>query len=401
MEERMEPTELSNQPVLDRMSRVRRKVLVLSGKGGVGKSTVAVNLAASLMLAGRRTGLLDVDIHGPSIPTMLGIEEKQPGFENGAIVPVDADGIKVLSLGLFLRSPDDPVIWRGPMKMNAIRQFLADAAWGDLDVLVIDSPPGTGDEPLSVCQLLGSVDGAIVVTTPQKVSAVDVRKSISFCRELRVPVIGVIENMSGFACPACGTVTAVLREGGGRRIAEDMGVPFLGSIPLDPKIAESCDAGRAYIRDFADSPTARIMGDIVKSIEPAGPGAAASAAPERSVAKEEKEMKIAVPVSDGKLSMHFGHCERFAMLDVDPGKKEILGRVDLDAPPHEPGLLPRWLADKGANLIIAGGMGRRAQDLFSDSGIRVIVGAPAGSPEDVVRDYLAGTLETGGNVCDH
>jgi Mrp family chromosome partitioning ATPase/predicted Fe-Mo cluster-binding NifX family protein len=383
------------------MSRVRRKVLVLSGKGGVGKSTVAVNLAASLMLAGRRTGLLDVDIHGPSIPTMLGIEEKQPGFENGAIVPVDADGIKVLSLGLFLRSPDDPVIWRGPMKMNAIRQFLADAAWGDLDVLVIDSPPGTGDEPLSVCQLLGSVDGAIVVTTPQKVSAVDVRKSISFCRELRVPVIGVIENMSGFACPACGTVTAVLREGGGRRIAEDMGVPFLGSIPLDPKIAESCDAGRAYIRDFADSPTARIMGDIVKSIEPAGPGAAASAAPERSVAKEEKEMKIAVPVSDGKLSMHFGHCERFAMLDVDPGKKEILGRVDLDAPPHEPGLLPRWLADKGANLIIAGGMGRRAQDLFSDSGIRVIVGAPAGSPEDVVRDYLAGTLETGGNVCDH
>ncbi len=397
----MEPTELSNQPVLDRMSRVRRKVLVLSGKGGVGKSTVAVNLAASLMLAGRRTGLLDVDIHGPSIPTMLGIEEKQPGFENGAIVPVDADGIKVLSLGLFLRSPDDPVIWRGPMKMNAIRQFLADAAWGDLDVLVIDSPPGTGDEPLSVCQLLGSVDGAIVVTTPQKVSAVDVRKSISFCRELRVPVIGVIENMSGFACPACGTVTAVLREGGGRRIAEDMGVPFLGSIPLDPKIAESCDAGRAYIRDFADSPTARIMGDIVKSIEPAGPGAAASAAPERSVAKEEKEMKIAVPVSDGKLSMHFGHCERFAMLDVDPGKKEILGRVDLDAPPHEPGLLPRWLADKGANLIIAGGMGRRAQDLFSDSGIRVIVGAPAGSPEDVVRDYLAGTLETGGNVCDH
>lgn len=397
----MEPTELSNQPVLDRMSRVRRKVLVLSGKGGVGKSTVAVNLAASLMLAGRRTGLLDVDIHGPSIPTMLGIEEKQPGFENGAIVPVDADGIKVLSLGLFLRSPDDPVIWRGPMKMNAIRQFLADAAWGDLDVLVIDSPPGTGDEPLSVCQLLGSVDGAIVVTTPQKVSAVDVRKSISFCRELRVPVIGVIENMSGFACPACGTVTAVLREGGGRRIAGDMGVPFLGSIPLDPKIAESCDAGRAYIRDFADSPTARIMGDIVKSIEPAGPGAAASAAPERSVAKEEKEMKIAVPVSDGKLSMHFGHCERFAMLDVDPGKKEILGRVDLDAPPHEPGLLPRWLADKGANLIIAGGMGRRAQDLFSDSGIRVIVGAPAGSPEDVVRDYLAGTLETGGNVCDH
>ena len=384
-----------------RLCRIRRKLVVLSGKGGVGKSTVAVNIATALQMAGKRVGLLDVDIHGPSIPTMLGLQGAV--LQNGpdGLLPVDADGVKVMSLGFLLPDPDQAVIWRGPLKMGAIKQFLKDVAWGDLDYLVIDSPPGTGDEPLSVCQLIGSVDGAIIVTTPQKVSAVDVRKSISFCRELRVPVIGVIENMSGFACPACGTVTAVLREGGGRRIAEDMGVPFLGSIPLDPKIAESCDAGRAYIRDFADSPTARIMRDIVKSIEPAGPGAAASAAPEPAVAKKEKEMKIAVPVTGGKLSMHFGHCERFAMLDVDPGKKEILGRMDLDAPPHEPGLLPRWLADKGANLIIAGGMGSRAQDLFSESGIRVIVGAPAGSPEDVVRGYLAGTLETGKNICDH
>jgi ATP-binding protein involved in chromosome partitioning len=401
MEEHMKSTEFSNQPVLDRMSRVRRKILILSGKGGVGKSTVAVNLAVAFSQAGRRAGLLDVDVHGPSIPTMLGLDAGDVGYENGAIVPAEVDGLKVLSLGLFLRSPDDAVIWRGPMKMNAIRQFLADVAWGDLDVLIIDSPPGTGDEPLSVCQLLGAVDGAVIVTTPQKVAAVDVRKSISFCRELGVPVIGVIENMSGFVCPQCGTVTAVLREGGGAVIAEDMGVPFLGSIPLDPSIAESCDEGRPYIRDFADSPTARIVDAIVKSIEAADPAQAPSSRAERSTTKEGKSMKIAIPVSDGRLSMHFGHCERFAVLDVDPESKTIRGREDLEAPPHEPGLLPRWLAEKGANLIIAGGMGRRAQDLFAQNGIQVIVGASAGSPEAVVGDYLSGTLKTGQNVCDH
>jgi len=154
--------------------------------------------------------------------------------------------------------------------MKAIQQFLKDVAWGDLDVLVVDSPPGTGDEPLSVCQLLGTVDGAVVVTTPQKVAAVDVRKSISFCRQVGVPVLGVVENMSGFVCPRCGEVTPVFRSGGGRRIAEDMGVPFLGSIPMDPKIAESCDEGRAYIASYTDSPTAVIMRDIVARLSAAG-----------------------------------------------------------------------------------------------------------------------------------
>ncbi len=184
--------------------------------------------------------------------------------------------LKVLSLGFFLRSPDDAVIWRGPMKMKAIQQFLQDVAWGDLDVLVVDSPPGTGDEPLSVCQLLGKVDGAVVVTTPQKVAAVDVRKSISFCRRLGVPVLGVVENMSGFACPRCGEVTPVFRSGGGRRIAEDMGVSFLGSIPIDPRIAEAGDEGRAYIVSYADSPTAVLMRDIVARVSEAAipvPGA--------------------------------------------------------------------------------------------------------------------------------
>jgi len=253
-----------------KLCRIRQKILVLSGKGGVGKSTVAVNLAVAFTLAGWKTGLLDVDIHGPSVPTMLGLEGVTVQEAGGELLPVETAGLKVLSLGFFLKNQDDAVIWRGPLKMKAIQQFLQDVAWGDLDVLVIDSPPGTGDEPLSVCQLLGKVDGAVVVTTPQKVAAVDVRKSISFCRQVGVPVLGVVENMSGFVCPRCGEMTPVFRSGGGRRIAEDMGVPFLGSIPMDPKIAESCDEGRAYIASYADSPTAVIMRDIVARLSAAG-----------------------------------------------------------------------------------------------------------------------------------
>jgi Mrp family chromosome partitioning ATPase len=249
-----------------RLCRIRHKVMVLSGKGGVGKSTVAVNLAAALAMSGKSVGLLDVDIHGPSIPTMLGLErETIRGSEEG-LLPADVDGMKVMSLGFLLRSQDDAVIWRGPLKMGVIKQFLKDVVWGDLDYLIIDSPPGTGDEPLSVCQLIERLDGAVIVTTPQKVAAVDVRKSITFCRQLGVPVLGVVENMSGFACPKCGEVTSILRAGGGRRIAEDMGVPFLGSIPMDPRIAEACDGGHAFIHYDTATPMAEVMRSIINPI---------------------------------------------------------------------------------------------------------------------------------------
>lgn len=254
------------QRLESRLCRIRHKIVVLSGKGGVGKSTVAVNLAVALKMSGRRVGLLDVDIHGPSIPTMLGLEGHILGGSDGEIAPADVDGLKVISIGLFLPSPDDAVIWRGPLKMGAIKQFLKDVAWGDLDFLVIDSPPGTGDEPLSVCQLIGRLDGAVIVTTPQRVAAVDVRKSITFCRQLHLPVLGVVENMNGFACPKCGEITPVFRSGGGRHTANDMGVPFLGSIPLDPQIAEACDSGQAFLRRYAASPTAALMRDIIRPI---------------------------------------------------------------------------------------------------------------------------------------
>lgn len=250
-----------------RLCRIRHKVIVLSGKGGVGKSTVAVNLAVSLMLSGKRVGLLDADIHGPSVPTLLGLEGGTlPSGEDG-LLPAELGNLKIMSLGLLLPNRDDAVIWRGPMKMGVIRQFIQEVAWGDLDYLIIDSPPGTGDEPLSLCQLIGPMDGAVVVTTPQKVAAVDVRKSITFCRKLQVPVLGVVENMSGFACPKCGEVTRIFPEGGGERIAGDMQVPFLGSIPLDPAMAEAGDGGRAFIQQYASSPTAECLRKIIKPIE--------------------------------------------------------------------------------------------------------------------------------------
>lgn len=263
---------LDRQKLASRMCRIGSKIVVLSGKGGVGKSTVAVNLAAALAAQGKRVGLLDVDIHGPSLPTMLGLEGSKVSGPEGGIIPVEVDGLKVMSIGFFLESQDHAVVWRGPMKYGMIKQFLKDVDWGELDFLVIDSPPGTGDEPLTVCQLVNP-DGAVIVTTPQRVAAVDVRKSITFCRLLEVPVLGVVENMSGFACPKCGQVTPILSSGGGKLISEDMGVPFLGSIPIDPALAESGDSGLVFLKHHPDSPTALAMAGMVKSVlSPRGKG---------------------------------------------------------------------------------------------------------------------------------
>lgn len=248
------------------LCRIQKKIVVLSGKGGVGKSTVAVNLATALALNGLRVGLLDVDIHGPSVPTMLGLENETLKGGPDGLSPVEIGGLKVISLGFLLQNPDDAVIWRGPMKMGVIKQFLTDVQWGDLDYLIVDAPPGTGDEPLSLCQLIQPLDGAIIVTTPQKVAAVDVRKSISFCRRLDVPVLGVIENMSGFVCPKCGEVTQILPTGGGKKIADDMKVKFLGAIPMDPAIAQSGDSGKVFVYHFSKTPTGKIVQDIINQI---------------------------------------------------------------------------------------------------------------------------------------
>lgn len=232
----------------ENMARIAHKIIVLSGKGGVGKSTVAVNLAVSLAEKKFKTGLLDIDIHGPSVPKLLGIDSGQVmGTRNGKMTPVEYNEyLKVISIGFLLQDNDTAIIWRGPMKYTVIKQFLADVDWGDLDYLVVDSPPGTGDEPLSICQLIENADGAVVVTTPQDVALIDVRKSVNFCKQLNMPVIGVVENMSGFTCPHCGKVTDIFKNGGGEKMAGDMGVPFLGSIPIEHQIAASGDSGKPF-----------------------------------------------------------------------------------------------------------------------------------------------------------
>ena len=253
-----------------RMCRIRRKILVLSGKGGVGKSTVAVNLAAALALGGRRVGLLDVDIHGPSVPRMLGLSGTPLSGSGETMEPVrlpcGRGTLSVMSIGFLLRERDEAVIWRGPRKYGAIKQFLKDVAWGELDHLVVDSPPGTGDEPLAVAQLVEGADGAVIVTTPQEVAVQDVRRCVGFCRQVALPVLGVVENMSGFVCPKCGERQDLFGVGGGRTMAEEMGIPFLGTIPIEPAVVLSGDAGTPVVQSSPRSVTAEAFIRIVAGL---------------------------------------------------------------------------------------------------------------------------------------
>jgi len=257
---------LERQALVERMCRIKKKIVVLSGKGGVGKSTVAVNLAVALSLAGRKVGLLDVDIHGPSIPKMLHLDSARPRNEGDTMLPVEFGALKVMSIGFLLASSDQAVIWRGPMKMGVIKQFLKDVAWGELDYLIVDCPPGTGDEPLSVIQLMENATGAVIVTTPQEVALLDVRKSVTFCRELKLPVLGVIENMSGFVCPKCGEVADIFKKGGGEEMASDMGIPFLGRVPITRAVVDSGDAGRPCVYNPADDPAVKAFQQIAETL---------------------------------------------------------------------------------------------------------------------------------------
>lgn len=249
------------------LERIGHKIVVLSGKGGVGKSTVAVNLAVSLGMAGYRVGLLDVDIHGPSVPKMLGLEGTiMVSSERGKLIPADLGGLKVMSIGFLLPGEAEAVIWRGPAKASAIRQFVGEVEWGNLDYLVVDCPPGTGDEPLTVIQTLEKIDGAVVVTTPQDVALSDVRKSISFCGQLNLPVLGVVENMSGLACPHCGETVEVFKSGGGEAMAREMRVPFLGRVPMDPTVVNAGDDGTPHAYHYENTASAKAFADIVNLI---------------------------------------------------------------------------------------------------------------------------------------
>ncbi len=387
--------EQRRKKIAERMELVDSVLVVLSGKGGVGKSTVAVNLAGELSRRGEKVGLLDADMHGPSTPHMLGLEGTPVAAEGEVMQPVGhPSGLQVMSIGFLLRQRDDAVVWRGPMKMNLLGQFLADVEWGKLDHLVVDLPPGTGDEPLSVCQLIPDITGGIVVTTPQEVALSDVRKCVNFCSDIELPVLGVVENMSGYVCPNCGERSDIFGAGGGEDMADRMHVPFLGHIPMDPRMVEACDAGNICVEEFPDSEASSALKAVVNRITE-------SSERDNQSNERRRTMRIAIPVAGDELASHFGHCEEFRFFDVSGDEGSIEDAEAQSPPPHRPGVLPKWLNENDTDVVIAGGMGRRAQQLFSEAGIDIVVGATGSEPRSLVQDYMQDSLTTGENPCSH
>ena len=256
--------------IKQRMSKIKHKIAIISGKGGVGKSLVTVNLATGLARNGRKgkIAILDADLTGPCIPKMMGLKGRKLDLGPAGIKPsLGPEDIGVVSMDFLLPSDDAPVIWRGPLKMGAIRQFLEEVDWGDMDYLLVDLPPGTGDESLSILQLLPEMDGVVIVTIPSEVSQAVVKKAVTFARKMNVPILGIVENMSGMPCPHCGEIIEVFSRGGGAKVSDEMDVELLGSIPLDPQVAADSDEGIPFIVKHPDSPAAREFIQIIKKIE--------------------------------------------------------------------------------------------------------------------------------------
>ena len=251
--------------VKENMKYVKHKIVVLSGKGGVGKTTVATNLAVSFAKRGLKSGILDVDIYGPNVPKLLGMEGIHPHVENKAILPILGPlDLKVMSMGFLLQNTDDAVAWRGPLVGKVIQQFLSDVKWGELDVIVVDLPPGTGDEILSILQSIPEIDGVVIVSTPQEVAVLDARRAIRLVKKMGIPIFGIIENMSEFVCPHCGESYRLFGEGVTQKAADEFGVQHLGSLPLDPRIIDLSDKGTPFVLEVPDSKAAKAFYQIVE-----------------------------------------------------------------------------------------------------------------------------------------
>ena len=407
-ESRKDAHKLQDLEIEHTLNQIKNKILVMSGKGGVGKSSVAAYISVVLARKGYKVGLMDVDLHGPSIPRLLGLKGTiEPGAMPGKAGPVRyMPNMEVISIeSLMGEKKDVATIWRGPLKIGVIKQFISDIEWSDLDFLIIDSPPGTGDEPLTVAQTIPDAM-AVVVTTPQEISLADVRKSINFCRQVNMHILGLVENMSGLQCPYCGKLINIFKKNGGSITAQKERLKLLGALPLQPEVVNNGDIGSMKFLDNDQLPFTmefnKMVDEIIESVENRKKVSLKSKKVNASDTgkKVMKGVKVfVIPVSDGKLSSHFGHCEQFAFVETENGR--IMDKYEKTPPSRDPGVIPAWMYEQGADVVIAGGIGDRAEQLLREKGVEVISGAPMDAPELLVNQYLADTLISGNNICDH
>ncbi|MGQ9687537.1 MAG: iron-sulfur cluster carrier protein MrpORP [Desulfobaccales bacterium] len=358
------------------LAQIRHKILVMSGKGGVGKSSVAVGLALALARLGHKVGLMDVDIHGPNVLRMLGLKEPFDLSSAQFLMPPElSNNFKVISIEAVMRDRDIAIIWRGPLKHQLIRQFLSEVQWGFLDYLIIDAPPGTGDEPMSVAQTIPEAK-ALIVTTPQEISLADVRKSINFCQKINLEILGLVENMSGYRCPHCGNDLPLFRKGGGEKTARTFNVPFLGSLPFDPEVVEAADQGRLADLSKEENPFFSALQPLVNYLVKVLPPLPA---------REPGEIRFAVPLEDNRVAVAPTKAEQFALFTIKEGavvNKEILPQPDLD-----PVNFPIWLENLGVSHL-AGDLNAAARGLLKRKGIEVVTPAPDQTPEQIVENFL-------------
>ncbi len=369
-----------DQKIREQLSKIRHKIMVMSGKGGVGKSTVAVNIAVGLSLQDFMVGLLDVDLHGPNVPKMLGARDlklsRKPDGRLGAINY--SPNLKFLSIEPLLPSEDSAVIWRGPIKISAIKQFIGDIDWGKLDYLIIDAPPGTGDEPLTIAKTIPDAY-ALIVTTPQEVSLIDVKKTIRFCQKVKMRILGVVENMSGFICPHCGKGLDLFKKGGGQRLAEEMGVRFLGRIPVDPRIVDTGDMGKPLIAAYPESITAKAFEELIRNI------VSVTEEMHKDIL-EERFMRIAIPISSPtKFETELSKALLFAIYDIENFKilvKDVVKKPDnID--------LITFLKDQVVTHVIFYDPSRELADALVHNQIKVLlVDSPEAHPDQLIEEYL-------------
>lgn len=354
-------------------SHIKKVIGVVSGKGGVGKSLVTALLAVLMNNKGYRSAILDADITGPSIPKVFGVTDKARGSE-GALIPLESKkGIKLMSANFLLADDTDPVIWRGPLIGNMVKQFWTDVVWGDIDYMFIDMPPGTGDVPLTVFQFL-PVDGIVVVTSPQDLVAMIVAKAVKMAEMMEIPILGLVENMSYFKCPDNQKDYKIFGDSHVEEIAAKYQLEVLGKMPIDPNVANLCDQGEieAFQEAWLDLAVNKLEG------------------------REKKMKKIAVACEGEQVAQHFGHCESFMIFESDG--TQITAEEKLPNPGHKPGFLPNYLNDQGVKVIIAGGMGGGATQIFNEKGFEIITGA-TGDVKVAVEQYLQGNLHSAGVTC--